>query len=136
MIRNLVLRAFSGMGVGGLITFLALTIVVHRSVEVSVAEVRIHLLGSMITGVYFSLSALIFEVERWSLLKQTVIHYLLSLIVLFPLFTLLTKWVPLQPFALAIGLAIFTAIYGLNWIGWYLYFKSLERKLNHSIKKN
>lgn len=135
MARELLLRTLVGMGIGGFITLIFLSIIVQQSIDISVAEVRTHLLGSLFTGVYFCISALMFEIERWSLLKQTIGHFTLSLVVLFPIFTLLTGWVPLQPLALTIGLIIFICIYALCWLGWYMYYKRLERKMNETIHK-
>ncbi|WP_308215550.1 DUF3021 domain-containing protein [Sinobaca sp. H24] len=106
----------------------------QQSIEVSVADVRIHLLGSMITGAFFSVVSLLFYIDSWSALKQTIVHFSVSLLVLFPVFTFLTGWVPLEPQALLIGLAIFIGTYVINWIGWYAYFKRLEQQMNASIK--
>lgn len=134
MVHNIIVRLFGGLGIGALVTFIALTIVVQQSIEVSVADVRIHLLGSMITGAFFSIVSLLFYIDSWSALKQTIVHFSLSLLVLFPVFTFLTGWVPLKPQALLIGLAIFTGTYVINWMGWYAYFKRQEQQMNASIK--
>lgn len=134
MVHNIIVRLFGGLGIGALVTFIALTIVVQKSIEVSVTDVRIHLLGSMITGAFFSVVSLLFYIDSWSALKQTIVHFSISLLVLFPVFTFLTGWVPLEPQALLIGLAIFIGTYVINWIGWYAYFKRQEQQMNASIK--
>lgn len=135
MIHDITIRIFGGLGIAALVTFIALTIVVQQSIDVPVADVRMNLLGSMITGAFFSVASLLFYIESWSALKQTVVHFSVSLVVLFPVFTFLTGWVPLEPQALLIGLGIFTGSYVLNWIIFYMYFKRLEQQMNASIGK-
>lgn len=134
MLSNLIIRIFGGFGVGALLTLILLIILGNTTEEFSVRLIWLNLLGSMITGAYFSVSALLFAIERWSMLKQTVIHYTLSLIILFPVFTLLTGWVPLTPHSLLLGLVIFTATYVLNWAGWHMYYKQIEKRMNRSIQ--
>ncbi|MFC4355613.1 DUF3021 domain-containing protein [Chryseomicrobium palamuruense] len=135
MVSKLVIRIFGGFGVGAVVTLLALVLFNDNGDTVSAHLIALNLLGSMLIGGYFSVSALLFEIEEWSMLKQTLIHYTLSLIVLFPVFTLLTGWVPLNPHSLLIGLLFFTGTYVINWLGWFTYFKQMEKRMNASLKQ-
>lgn len=135
MISKLMIRIFGGFGVGGLLTLLVLVFLYDSTAEVPARLIALNLFGSMLIGAYFSVSALLFEVEEWSMLKQTFVHYTASLIVLFPVFTWLTGWIPLNPQSLVIGWLFFTGTYILNWFGWYNYFKQLERRMNQSLQK-
>lgn len=134
VMSNVILRIFGGFGIGALITLVALILSFDGSDQVEVTTIILNLLGSMLTGAYFSVAALIFSIEKWSMLKQTVIHYSLSLILMFPVFTLLTGWFPLNARALLIGFVVFTVTYILNWFGWHSYYKQLEKRMNQSIQ--
>lgn len=135
MISKLMIRIFGGFGVGGLLTLLVIVFLYDSTDEVSARLIALNLFGSMLIGAYFSVSALLFEIDEWSMLKQTLVHYTASLIILFPVFTWLTGWIPLHPQALLIGWLFFTGTYILNWFGWYSYFKQLERRMNQSLQK-
>lgn len=135
MISKLMIRIFGGFGVGGLLTLLVIVFLYDSTDEVSARLIALNLFGSMLIGAYFSVSALLFEIDEWSMLKQTLVHYTASLIILFPVFTWLTGWIPLHPQSLLIWWLYFTGTYILNWFGWYSYFKQLERRMNQSLQK-
>src|SRR5699024_11622642 len=73
----------SGVAWGGFITFVALTVLVLTETEAPVTKVWLYMGGSLFLGVYFGLAGFIFIVERWSPLKKTIIHFILSLCVYF-----------------------------------------------------
>lgn len=133
---NLIVRIFGGFGVGGVLSVLILAFGVDPSADIDVREIMFSLLGNMITGAYFSVASMVFKIEDWSMMKQTVIHYMASLLILFPVFTWLTGWIAVEPAQLLAGLGIFTGIYVFNWLGWYLYYKQIEKKMNESIRNN
>ncbi len=135
MISNIIVRIFGGFGVGGLLTLIVTWLMFDGMEVVPARMLALNLFGSMLIGAYFSVSALLFEIEDWSMLKQTVVHYMASLVALFPVFTWLTGWIPLQPQALLTGWLFFTGTYLLNWFGWYSYFKHLEKRMNQSLQK-
>ncbi|WP_370295768.1 DUF3021 domain-containing protein [Rossellomorea marisflavi] len=131
---NLIVRIFGGFGVGGVLSVLILAFGVDPSADIDVREIMFSLLGNMITGAYFSVASMVFKIEDWSMMKQTVIHYTASLLILFPVFTWLTGWIAVEPAQLLSGLGIFTGIYMFNWLGWYLYYKQIAKKMNESIR--
>lgn len=135
MVSKLIIRMFGGFGVGAVVTLIALVVFNNQGDTVSAHMIALNLFGSMLIGAYFSVSALLFERDEWSMLKQTLFHYVTSLIVLFPVFTWLTGWVPLTPRSLAIGFVFFTITYILNWLGWVTYFKQMEKRMNESLRQ-
>lgn len=126
-------RAIIGVGIGGLATFIMLTIFKINSISVTVDEIWGHMLGSLLLGIYFGVGSLIFDKEDWSPLRQIVIHLSLSIIVFFPI-ALTTGWVPAKPLPILICLITFLIIYALFWfsIRWYL--KKMEASMNESIQ--
>ncbi|MGM7700557.1 DUF3021 domain-containing protein [Pseudalkalibacillus sp. Hm43] len=126
-------RAIIGVGIGGLATFVMLTIFKMNAISVTVDELWIHMLGSLILGIYFGVGSLIFEKEDWSPLKQIITHLSLSVIVFFPI-ALTTGWVSAKPVPILFCLITFLIIYALFWfsIRWYL--KKMEASMNESIQ--
>lgn len=136
MIVELTRRAMFGIGFSGIFTFITLTILNYRSIEASIAEVWLHMLASLVIGIYFGIASLIFDYDEWSPLKQIVLHFLLSSLVFFPIATLLTGWIPLQLSSIVIGICMFVLTYGVCMTVAYLYFKKQEEELNRSVRTN
>lgn len=80
-------------------------------------------------------SALIFMQERWSITKQTVIHF----IVMFGLFTplaILAGWFPLNFLCLSLYTLVFVIVYAIIWYTSMLKAKKQISKINRAIKEN
>ncbi|QHT46184.1 DUF3021 domain-containing protein [Halobacillus sp. ACCC02827] len=90
-------------------------------------------LGSMFCGWFFSVTPLLFEIESWSLFRQTAVHFLIVTCLFFPL----SAWVGWMPFTLTsllFFIAVFLVLYGVIWLGFYLYFRHESRKLNQQLE--
>ncbi|USS93909.1 DUF3021 domain-containing protein [Fructilactobacillus ixorae] len=68
----------------------------------------------MAMGMVFSLSSLIFGVERWSITKQTVLHFIVTY-VLFSTLAVVSEWFPLEFSYFANFTIIFIIIYVVMW---------------------
>ena len=134
MILEVLRRSMLGLGFSALFTFAILTVIVLQDVQVSIPIVWKNMLGSMMMGIYFGCASLIFEMEKWSPLKKTVLHFLISILVWLPL-AVYMGWVPFEVTTIFIGLGIFLVIYLLFWYGFYFYFKMIEKDMNNSVKK-
>ncbi|MGP4042169.1 DUF3021 domain-containing protein [Gracilibacillus sp. D59] len=127
-------RSLIGIAVGSLITFAVVSFMIMLSVESSIQEIWKHWVASMLIGIYYSFASGIFELEHWSLLKQTIVHLTLTLFILFPII-IIVGWLPFDPMSLTIGLGIFIVTYSIMWLSMYFYFKRLERSMNNCIDK-
>ena len=134
LIAEMMRRSLLGLGFTAIITFAFLTVMTVQDIEVPVSIIWKNMLGSMVMGIYFGCASLIFDREKWSPLKRTVIHFLLSVIVWLPL-AIWLGWVPFAFLTILIGVGTFIIAYLLFWYGSYLYFKKIENEMNHSIKK-
>ena len=131
---EMVRRSFFGISFAALFTFIALTIFKVQGIEVPVSVIWSNMLGSLLIGIYFGAASMIFDVERWSPLKQTSVHFLLSCMVFFPIaFT--AGWIPFEALAVILGFSIFIALYAMFWFGTRAHLKKLETAMNHSVKK-
>ncbi|GAJ97476.1 DUF3021 domain-containing protein [Geomicrobium sp. JCM 19055] len=134
MIRELFFRILAGIAAGGFIMFIALTILMINDINPSSHYLWTQMLGSILMGIYFAISALIFENDSMSLLSATAIHYALSIVVWFTI-AYAVGWFPFSMTAVAIAISTFTILYCIHWFCFYLYYKRMENKLNQSLKK-
>ncbi|MBB6451378.1 RsiW-degrading membrane proteinase PrsW (M82 family) [Geomicrobium halophilum] len=134
MLSEIVYRSFGGLGFACLITFIALTALMLQNIEVPIAEVWVHMLGSMILGVYFGVASFIFEIEKWSPLKQVIVHFFLSVTLWFLIAIFMAGWVPLTPLSIVISFCMFVGIYVLFWLGFNAYYKKIEADMNNSVR--
>lgn len=109
MLMELIKRSFIGLGFAAIITFVFLTWMTIEQIDVPVGVIWKNMLGSMIMGIYFGISSAIFDMETWSPLKQTLMHFFLSIIVWLPL-AMYLGWIPITPMALFFGIISFTGI--------------------------
>lgn len=134
MFKELAKRSFAGIAFGGIATFIALTIMKFGHIDASVSEVWNHMLASFGLGIYFGVASFIFEMENWSPLGKTVIHYSLSIVV-WLIIALPIGWLPFNLLAVFLGVLAFTAVYSLYWTGFFLHFKRVEAAMNEELQK-
>lgn len=127
-------RSLSGLGFGSIYFFIILTVLNVRAIDVPVSKLWVDMIGCLLIGLYFGISSLIFDIEPWSPLKQTVTHFILSLIVFFPV-AIRFGWIPLKTAPLITGFVIFFLLYVLFWFGALLFYKKLRDAMNDSLKK-
>ncbi|MBR7553454.1 DUF3021 domain-containing protein [Allobacillus sp. GCM10007491] len=134
MIAEAFKRSISGIAFAALFTFIFITVLLFTKTEANVFEIWKGMFGALIMGIYFGSASLIFENERWSPLKQTIIHFFLSVTVWLPL-ALLLGWVPVGLIPIAIGLGGFVFVYAVFWFVLQSYFSKVEKDLNEQIKR-
>lgn len=134
MIREIIKRIFSGIACGGIVTFIAVTILMIKDIAIHPAMMWFQMLGSFIVGIYFGVSSFIFENDNWSRLKQLCVHFPLSVIV-FLIVALPLEWVPFTIWSILLSIVMFMFYYGLFWSGFWLYYKIQAKKLNDELNK-
>ncbi|HEY4578733.1 MAG TPA: DUF3021 domain-containing protein [Savagea sp.] len=120
-------RILIGIAFGGIATFFALTRLWLIDAEVSVETIWRMTTAAMLTGIYFALAAFIFEMERYSQLTKTIIHYVLSLIVFWSC-AMFGKW--FSPSHYLAMFFIFTGQYVIYWLLFYTYYKRQLNRMN------
>ncbi|KPH73600.1 DUF3021 domain-containing protein [Oceanobacillus caeni] len=135
MIVEAVKRSMMGIALGGIFTFIALTVVMFTSTDAAISQIWIYMLCSFILGIYFGLASFLFEDNGWSYLKKTAIHFCLSIAVYFTIALFIADWIPFSLAAILISFLVFIFVYAVFWMGYYLYYKKVEASLNASLKK-
>lgn len=87
-----------------------------------------------IIGMMFAASSVIFEMENWSLLKQTLVHFIIASVVMY-ICGYICNWFPLNFKSSAIWFAVFIGFYLIFWIGFTVYYRVIIRKINNAMDK-
>src|SRR5699024_9218811 len=116
MIFEVIKRMFNGIAWGGLITFIALSILLINDVQKDVYSIWLYMGSSMMIGIYYGFSSFIFSF----------VYLVIALTV---------GWVPIQ-FAPTIWSCLFFIVwYFIFWTGYNIYYKKIEKSLNDSLPK-
>lgn len=149
MKKQLILRALIGFLLGVCISdiiLLILSLCFASGAYISCAPVCVERFGSELAGVtaQFFLSGLIgmvfagatviWEIETWSLLRSTVIHFLVTSVVFFPVSALL-GWCALDIGGIIGYVGIYASIYVCVWISQYFSYKRKIQKINQTLEQ-
>ncbi|MEH7459975.1 hypothetical protein CON65_00780 [Bacillus pseudomycoides] len=98
--------------------------------EVTAVTVQIMLTG--IIGVTFATSALIFDIVKWSLLKQYIVHFCITALVWGPIVMIL--WMPKTFISTLIFFISFLGTYVVTWAIQYMISKNDIKQINAAIQ--
>lgn len=85
-------------------------------------------------GIGFAASSVIWEIEHWSLMKQTGIYFLIISIIMMPV-AYLTYWMEHSIIGFLSYLGIFVAIFIFIWVIQLIIGKQIVKKLNANLDK-
>ncbi len=146
MKKNLIRRCLVGAPIGISISFIIaiiISVIINKGefypVDPQFSQlcggelnaVIIQSVSSMIYGAIMAGASVIWEVDNWSLLKQTVVHCLVISLATLPI-AFFMHWMPHNVLGAVVYFAIFFAIYFIIWISLYL---SIKRKIQALDKK-
>ena len=94
-----------------------------------IAAVIIQYFVTGIIGTTFAATTVIFEMDSWSLLRQTIIHFIITSIVMY-IAGFLCGWFPHKLSSTLIWFGIFIVIYVIFWISFSSYYKNKVKKMN------
>ena len=134
MKSEIIKRTMYGIAYGGINTFIALTILMIYEINPPISTIWLYTTMGFILGIYFGLASFIFEVETWSPLKKTIIHFTSSITCYF-IIALSVGWVPLKIKAIIITIFFFIIVYTIFWLGYRTYYKRIEAGLNKDLQK-
>lgn len=99
-----------------------------RSLFVSkMSAVTVQILLTGLIGVTFATSSLVFDIVKWSLLKQYIVHFCITALVWGPIVTLL--WMPKTSIGTLIFFIGFLGTYVITWTIQYMISKNDIKKL-------
>ena len=87
---------------------------------------------SLLYGAAWAGASVIWENDRWSLLRQTVTHLVVCSVSTLPIAWFM-HWIPRNAVGLLAYLAVFLGIYGIIWLTKYLNMKKRIQQMNKKI---
>lgn len=124
----------AGMGMAMFYSLLFLGIGYANGMEtIETRTLLINLVVANIIGIIFSIASFVFEREEWSLLKQTIIHFIILLGTFLPV-AIWLGWVPNHVSSILICVGIFIFVYFIIWFAMTMYWKKKIEGLNNQIK--
>ena len=89
---------------------------------------------ALFIGAVYAGASVIWEIEEWSLLKQTIVHFLVTVVPLFGVGYII-NWMPHEIFG-ALGYAgVFVGIYVTIWFTAYFSIKAKIDEMNNKLEK-
>lgn len=87
---------------------------------------------SVLYGAVFAGVSVVWELDNWSILKQTVVHFLVVSIATLPV-AYVTQWMHHSVLGMIIYFGIFAVIYAFIWFGQYMAVKSNIIQMNTKV---
>ncbi|UZD47720.1 DUF3021 domain-containing protein [Peribacillus frigoritolerans] len=135
MMKTLLFRSFVGICFGALVMVLTcFGVIAFGGGSLDSGIFVKNAIGCILCGWFFSTATIFFENEKWSLLSQTILHFL-TVSILYFLLSFFVGWIPFSLKGLAIGIGIFIPFYMIIWTAFYLYFRFQVKILNEGIDK-
>ena len=102
----------------------------HSSSQMAAVIIQYFLTG--IIGISFATTTLIFEIDRWSIVAQTALHFVITFVVMY-ISGFLCGWFPHTVRSTIIWFVIFIVIYVIMWINFTLYYRKQTKKINEAL---
>ncbi|MDM5236800.1 DUF3021 domain-containing protein [Bacillus cereus] len=134
MVDRVINKIAIGLGMAMIYSLLFLWIGYANGMETVETKTLItYLVTANIVGLIFSFASFIFEKEEWSILKQTMIHFIVLLGTFLPT-AIWIGWVPNRFGPILVCIGSFIMIYFIIWFVMTLYWKRKIEKLNHQLR--
>jgi uncharacterized membrane protein YesL len=88
---------------------------------------------AILVGFYMASVTVVFDVEEWSLLKQTLIHSLLNCPYIIVAFVI--GWAPTSIFLRGVFVLIYIAIYAVIWLCFKYYWTRKAKELDNDLRR-
>lgn len=149
MLKKVLLRCLFGAPIGlaiGTVITIIISLTVGDGVYYAVVPELIADCGSEINAVVFQSvlsliygaawagASVIWENERWSILKQTVIHLIICSAATFPI-AYFARWMPHNANGVLLYFGIFVVIYIVIWFSQYSSMKKKVQQINERLNK-
>lgn len=90
---------------------------------------------SLLYGAAWAGASIIWEVDNWSILRQTITHLIICSLCTFPI-AYFMRWMDHSVFGILSYFGIFFAIYFIIWMSQYMAIKKRIQQINSEVQKN
>ena len=101
--------------------------------ELNAILIQTGLSGIMGTG--FAMASVIWEIDSWSLAKQSVIYFSIACVTMFPI-AYITNWMKHNAIGILSYVGIFVAISGITWLIQYFVWKRKVKRMNDRVRNS
>ena len=148
MKKKLLLRGLFGFPVGIAISYVITIIVsaiVGKGIYLAVTPQLVSALGnelnavilqavlSGLLGAGFAMASVIWELDHWSIAKQSGVYFVVIAVILLPI-SYVTHWMEHSVAGFLTYFAIFISIFLITWMIQYFIWKKKVKKINESVK--
>ena len=105
-------------------------LVEHTKTRIAAVIVQYFITG--IIGMTFASTTIIFELDKWSLLAQTALHFIITSIVMF-FSSFFCGWFPHNAVSTIIWFGVFIVTYIIIWISFMLYYRKKTKEINKAL---
>lgn len=115
-------------------SFYAVVPQLAESVNSEITAVVIQTVCSILYGAMFGGMSIIWELDNWSILKQTIVHFSVVSVVTLPI-AYITEWMEHSVKGAVIYFAIFAISYAFIWFGQYMAMRKHLADVNEKMKE-
>jgi len=134
MMRKIMNSFIQGVAAGGVLTFIYLTILTINNAELAIYDIWLNASGLFLLSIYAGIASLLFEHQKWSILRITITHLSVSIIGFF-IIAVIFNWFPLTLGTIITSSLIFVCIYMVYWTGFWLHYKKVEATMNEHLPR-
>ena len=143
VIKRAIIGFMTGIFVGHTISILE-SLITHDGNFYAVSAALVELTGTNlgavivqyfltgIMGAVFASSSVIFEMDEWSLLRQTATHFVIVSVLSY-IAGFLCRWFPHTVGSTLIWFGVFIFVYIIFWVCFMLYYKNKVKKINEAL---
>ncbi|MGN0515412.1 DUF3021 domain-containing protein [Eubacterium sp.] len=88
-----------------------------------------------IMGSGFAMASVIWDIDSWSLAKQSAIYFLIACIIMFPI-AYITNWMKHSVTGVLSYVGVFVVIFVITWLAQYLNWKRKIKRMNDCFKQD
>ncbi len=114
--------------------FYAVSAYLASHTQTKLGAVIVQYLITGLLGLTFAAGSIIFELDNWSLLLQTIVHFAVTSVIMY-LSGFFCGWFPHNVSSTLIWFAMFIVIYIIFWVSFYNYYKKRTREINEQLNK-
>ena len=135
ILKSLFLGILFGIAIGVFINQLGYLIYAINAevVQMTSDAVVSQFIISALVGFYCTVVSVVFDVEEWSLLRQTITHFILML-PFFPV-AIYAGWMPEGLVERVIFVLLFIIVYIVIWLSFKNYWKKKVKEINEELRK-
>lgn len=135
-IKQFILRGFFGVFIGAFIGQMFFVVSAFNNEVITVASEFIlkQFTVASLVGFYCAGVSVVYDIEEWSFLKQTVSHFIIMTIPYFILANF-AGWIPKHPLGLSAFIAAYITLYLIIWFSFKRYWKKKAEEMVKQLRR-